>query len=175
MNATLKLDGELTVQLLRNGKVVDTRKSSKQFDVPVKQSWRQHLAAWIARSGGLVTNGGVDYLAADFAAGLTSPRISAMNFHDCGTGTNPASVTDSALQTPAGTARVAGTQSVTGNVYQSVAVIAYTSSLAITEWGIFSASTSGTLWDRRVFSVVNVTNGDSIQFTYQLTIPSGGS
>jgi hypothetical protein len=30
------------------------------------------------------------------------------------------------------------------------------------------------MWDHRVFSAINVNNGDSIQFTYQLTINSGG-
>lgn len=30
------------------------------------------------------------------------------------------------------------------------------------------------LWDHKVFSAINVVNGDSIQFTYQLTISSGG-
>jgi len=29
--------------------------------------------------------------------------------------------------------------------------------------------------DRRVFAAINVANGDSIQFTYNLTIASGGS
>jgi hypothetical protein len=30
------------------------------------------------------------------------------------------------------------------------------------------------MWDHKVFSAVNVANGDSIQFTYTLTINSGG-
>lgn len=30
------------------------------------------------------------------------------------------------------------------------------------------------LWDHKVFAAINVANGDSIQFTYQLTINSGG-
>jgi hypothetical protein len=30
------------------------------------------------------------------------------------------------------------------------------------------------MWDHRVFSAINVSNGDSIQFTYTLTIASGG-
>lgn len=30
------------------------------------------------------------------------------------------------------------------------------------------------MWDHKVFSAVNVVNGDSIQFTYQLTVNSGG-
>lgn len=126
---------------------------------------------------GLVVTGGMNYLATDFAAGLSSPRISAMNYHDSGTGTVAATSTDSGLGTQAGPAtRATGTQSNPAtNQYRSVGTINYTSTLAITEWGLFSASTSGTMWDRRVFSAVNVVNGDSLQITYTLTLTAGGS
>ena len=30
------------------------------------------------------------------------------------------------------------------------------------------------MWDHKVFSAINVVNGDSIQYTYTLTISSGG-
>jgi len=30
------------------------------------------------------------------------------------------------------------------------------------------------MWDHKQFSAINVNNGDSIQFTYQLTVSSGG-
>jgi hypothetical protein len=123
---------------------------------------------------GLVTNVGVAFEAATFAGGTST---SAFNWHDTGTGTTPAAVTDTALQTPTGTARVSGAQTTPGstNVYQTVATITYAGTFAVTEWGLFSASTSGTLWDHRIFSAINVVSGNSIQFTYQLTIPSGGS
>ncbi len=127
---------------------------------------------------GLVVTGGANFLAADFASGQASPRISAMNFHDSGTGTVAATSTDSGLQTQAGPGtRATGVQSQPGtvNIYRSVGTIAYTTGLAITEWGLFSASTSGTMWDRRVFGAINVVNGDSIQFTYSLTCNAGGS
>jgi hypothetical protein len=123
----------------------------------------------------LVTTAGSNYMAADFLAASAS-RINAFNQHDCGTGATAAAIGDTVLQTPAGTARVAGTQSnPAANQYRTVATIAFTGTLAITEWGLFSAASSGTLWDRRVFAAINVTNGDSIQFTYTLTVPSGGS
>jgi hypothetical protein len=125
---------------------------------------------------GLVTTAGVDYMATDFASGSASPHIGGFNYHDSGTGTTAASTSDTGLQTGTGNARVAGTQSTpSANVYQSVATLSYTASAAITEWGLFSASSSGTLWDHRVFSAINVNNGDSIQFTYKLTIAAGGS
>lgn len=100
---------------------------------------------------------------------------------------------DTALVTDSGVARVAGTQTTPGsvNIYKTVATQSYVSSLAIIEWGLFSASSSGTLWDRRWFNTtgapattassaltvaaINVISGDSIQFTYQLTCNAGGT
>lgn len=124
---------------------------------------------------GVVTTAGVNYLAADFAGGASD--INAFTYHATGIGTNSAVVGDTTLQNVTGApARVSGTPSTPGsaNIYQNVATVSYTGSLAITEWGLFSASTSGTLWDRRVFTAINVINGDSIQFTYQLTCTAGG-
>ncbi len=95
-------------------------------------------------------------------------------YHDCGTGATAEANTQTALVTPFGGARVAGTQVAGGTstapTYTSVATISFTSTLAITEHGIFNASTVGTLLDRSVFAAINVVNGDSIQFTYVLTI-----
>ncbi len=122
---------------------------------------------------GLVTTAGVNYGAADMAGGASD--ISALNWHGSGTGAVAAAIGDTALGTAAGPARVSGTQSnPTANVYRSVATLAYTTTLAITEWGLFSAVTTGTMWDRRVFAAINVVSGDSIQFTYDLTWTAGG-
>jgi hypothetical protein len=102
------------------------------------------------------------------------------------------SAADTALTSPAGTARVSGTQSnPSSNQYRSVATISFTSTLSIVEWGLFSASTAGTLWDRRWFNnagapattatgsltpnPIGVNSGDSIVFTYTLTVNAGGS
>jgi hypothetical protein len=123
---------------------------------------------------GLVTTAGVVYMAADMAGGAND--ISAFNWHGTGTGTTAAAIGDTALQTPAGPARQSGTQTTPGstNVYRSVATLAYTGTVAVTEWGLFSAVTTGTMWDHKVFTAINVVNGDSIQFTYDLTITAGG-
>jgi hypothetical protein len=127
---------------------------------------------------GLVTTAGANFLATDMIGGLASPRISSMNYHDSGTGSVAAAIGDVGLGTQAGpTTRATGVQSnpVAGQ-YQSVATINYAGSLAITEWGLFNqAAQGGSLWDRRVFAAINVANGDSIQFTYQLTVTAGGS
>lgn len=66
--------------------------------------------------------------------------------------------------------QVAGGTS-TAPTYTSVATISFTSTLAITEHGVFNASGgAGTCLDRSVFAAINVVNGDSIEFTYVLTI-----
>lgn len=121
----------------------------------------------------VVTTAGVNYLAADMNDGASD--INAFDFHDSGTGVVAEAVGDTALGAAAGPARVSGTASnPTANQYRSVATISYTATLAITEHGLFSASTAGTLWDRTVFAAVNVVSGESIQFTYTLTINAGG-
>lgn len=120
----------------------------------------------------LVTNKGADDTAKAFNGAFT---LANFNFHDCGTGTTAPAVTDTALQTPAGTARATGTQSNPATQqYQTVGTISFTSTLAITEWGLFSASTVGDMFDRATFTAINVVSGDSIQFTFLLTVNSGG-
>lgn len=146
------------------------------------QIFMSNLAAEIHRDGklvgtydlgsGLVTNAGVNLMAADWTN--ANATIKVMNYHDSGTGTTAAAITDTALQTATGIARVAGTQSNTTNVYKSVATITYNATFNITEWGLFSAATTGTMWDHRVFTAIPVVNGDQITFTYSLTVQSGG-
>lgn len=118
----------------------------------------------------LVTTAGVTWLAT-LLAGTSSGDV---KFHASGTGTNAENVSDTALQTDSGVARATGSQVASTNTYTSVGTQTYSGTLAITEHGIFTASSSVTLIDRSVFSAINVISGDSIQFTYVLTLPSGG-
>ncbi len=98
-----------------------------------------------------------------------------MKYHDSGVGSTAENVANTDMETTDGESRVAGSQTEgAANVYISVGTISYTSTKAITEHGLFNASTAGTLLDRSVFSAVNVVSGDSIQFTYSLTVNSGG-
>lgn len=126
-----------------------------------------------------VTNAFVADMVAALADSAGSTEAATWNdyeFHDCGTGTTAEANTQTALVTPFGGSRVAGTQVDGGSgatvTYTSVATIPFTSTLAITEHGLFNASSSGTMMDRSVFSAINVVNGDSIQFTYVLTVNS---
>jgi len=96
-------------------------------------------------------------------------------FHGMGTGVVVENISDTALGTAVET-RATGTQveGASANIYRSVGTITATASRAITEHGLFNAATGGTLMDRSVFSVINLVNTDSIQFTYELTLPAGG-
>ena len=96
-------------------------------------------------------------------------------YHDAGVGTTAENVADTAIETTDGESRATGTQTESAaNAYRSVGTISYTTSKAVTEHGLFNDSSAGTLMDRTVFSAINVVNGDSIQFTYTLTVSAGG-
>jgi len=129
----------------------------------------------------VVTTAGVNYLRDDFAAGAGSADISNFKYHACGTGTTAEAIGDTALVTECTTAlnpdstRGVGTQvNSVAKTYSSVATMTFDATAAVTEHGLFSAASTGTLWDRTVFSAINVASGDSIQFTYTLTISDGG-
>lgn len=119
----------------------------------------------------VITTAGVNYLAATF---INTGEPENFNFHASGTSNTAEATGDTVLGTEV-ESRVSGTQSnPSSNVYRTVATVTYTATRAIVEHGVFSASTSGTLWDRSVFSTINVVSGDSIQFTYNLTFTAGG-
>lgn len=106
---------------------------------------------------------------------VDSTEVGDFKYHDSGVGTTAEANGDTAIETTDGESRATGTQTESAaTAYRSVGTISYTSTKAITEHGLFSQSTGGTLMDRTVFSAVNVVNGDSIQFTYTLTVSAGG-
>jgi len=91
-------------------------------------------------------------------------------YHDSGTGVGAESAGDTALGTPCGEARTSGTQDEGGETYEyeSVATHTYAGPFAITEHGLFNASTGVTLMDRTVFAAINVISGDKIEFTFTI-------
>lgn len=97
-------------------------------------------------------------------------------YHDSGTGVGAEAAADVGLGTPCGDARDIGTQveGATANIYKSIATHTYAGSFAITEHGLFNAAAGVTLLDRTKFAAVNVDNTEKIEFTYQLTLSSGG-
>jgi len=126
------------------------------------------------RSTRCVTDAYVALLVDDLQA--SQATHSTFKYHDSGTGTATESATDTGLGTPCGEARDTGTQGegATANIYKSVATHTYGGSFAITEHGLFNASTGGTLMDRSKFAAVNVAAGEKIEFTYTLVVSSGG-
>ena len=150
------------------------------------------LHATVIRAGGrvehlgliatrLVTDAGVAFLVDDWDN--NTQDLTTLNFHGCGTGATAEAQGDTALQTESTTVlnpdstRATGTRSQpAANQYRSVGTLTFDGAAADTEHGLLSQSGTGggTLWDRSVFSAINVASGDSIQFTYTVTLSAGG-
>lgn len=130
----------------------------------------------------VVTTTGVNYIVDAFQ---NTTEVENLKFHGFGTGTNAEAVGDTTLQTELTTqynpdsTRPTGstTEGASANIYRTVGTLSPDAggTIAITEHGIFSATSAGTLLDRSVFSAVNiVASADSLQATYDLTVSSGG-
>lgn len=119
----------------------------------------------------VLTNAGRAIIANRIKGSGTEPAYVAW-----GTGAGTAAAADTTLFTESAEARVAGTSSivtttVTNDSYQVVGTITASATRAITNAGLFDASTSGNLFVKGDFSTVNLSTGDAIQFTikYQTT------
>lgn len=125
----------------------------------------------------LIVTAGKNYVASCFD---NTAEPENLKYHGFGTGTTAAAAGDTALVTELTTeyavdnTRPTGSQAHSSNTYTTAATLTPDSggTLAITEWGLFSASSSTTLFDRQVFAAVNLdsTAGDSLTATYVLTI-----
>ncbi len=268
-------------ELLRSpfGRLLWTKDRGESLQM-ASMAFQTHLEARLFQQGrfvrdydlgsGLVTNVGVTAMMNDWNWASPATAINTLklqNWVATGTGTTAAAATDIACQTlaaPTTANAVSGAQSnvsaANSQQFKQITTINYTSTLAITEWGLHSAqvlsattgtpftagtATTGTvtgtpytastatvqgeeqlivqdttaaspfygvvlsnttsvltvpawylvsngtlsgvnpvnadallikpvMWDHKVFSAINVNNGDSIQFTYTLTINSGG-
>lgn len=128
----------------------------------------------------VVTDAGVAYLAGCFD---NTNEAENQRYHGFGTGATAENANQTALVTELTTeyatnsTRPTGSQAKSANTYTTVATLSPDSggTLAITEHGVFSATSGTTLLDRTVFSAINLVAGsDSLQATYVLTLPSGG-
>lgn len=128
----------------------------------------------------VVTTAGVNWLV-DAWQGTYEPET--MKYHACGTGTGGEVVGDTSLGTECTTTlnpdstRATGslTEGSSANIFKSVGTLTFDGSAAVTEHGLVNAASGAhTLWDRTVYTAVNVVSGDSIEFTYELTVNSGG-
>lgn len=124
-----------------------------------------------------VTTAGVNFIVDAFQ---NTTELENLKYHGIGTGTTAESNADTALITELTTeynpnsTRATGstTEGASANIYRTLGTNTLDSGTpAITEHGVFSASSAGTLLDRSVFSAINLVgaNGDGLQTTYDLT------
>ena len=105
----------------------------------------------------------------------TAPKYCAMGVGATGA-SRTASASDTALTTEVET-RTSGTVSAvttsqTGDTYQVVGTITATNTRAVDEFGLFDASSSGHMGFSATFttSVINLGNGDALQFTAKIQL-----
>lgn len=114
----------------------------------------------------LVVDSGLDFIASRMAG--TSPAV--MSHMAIGSGDTAAAAGDTALGTQLGRVALTST-TVTDNEVEYVASFpAGTGTGAVTEAGIFNASSAGTMLCRTVFSVVNKDANDTLTITWTVTI-----
>lgn len=144
-NETIKAKGHIKFDLFdENGNL----KEHREIDNVVVTVGKTYLATWLAAA---------------------SQAGQFMQYVALGTGVTAASAADTALQTELAS-RVAGTLTSAGAVWQNQATFGPgVDTGAITESGLLSASTVGTLFAHQVFAVINKGAGDSLQVTWSVT------
>jgi hypothetical protein len=146
INENVKPTGLVTiVQTNAEGKIV------KEFQVP-----------------NLVVTSGKNHIAAKIAATTNSPA--AMTHMAIGTGTSTPGASDTTLGPQTGRVSLSGSVVSTNTITYTATFPAGTGDGAITEAGVFNASSSGTMLCRTTFPVVNKASGDTIAVTWVVTV-----
>jgi hypothetical protein len=146
INENVKPTGLVTItQTNSEGKIV------KEFQVP-----------------NLVVTAGKNHIAAKIAATTNSPA--SMTHMAIGTGTSTPGASDTSLGTQTGRVSLSGSVVSTNTITYTATFPAGTGDGAITEAGVFNASTSGTMLCRTTFPVVNKASGDTIAVTWVVTV-----
>jgi hypothetical protein len=145
VNESINLIGSVKVQLFdENGKL--------------KQEHEDH---------NLIVTVGKTYLMAWLAAASQAGEF--MSYIAVGTGGGGPSSSDTALSAEIGT-RVQGTLTASSNTWNNTATfVPGNATGAITEAGLMSALTSGTMFARQVFSVYNKAAGDTLTISWTVT------
>ena len=123
----------------------------------------------------LIVNAGEAFLV---DAWQNTVELEIMKFHGCGTGAVAAAETDTTLGTesttilnPDSTRATGSLGELSASVFRTIGTLTFDGSGAITEWALTSTATGAyVMWSRIVFSAINVASGDSIQFTYDLSV-----
>jgi hypothetical protein len=116
----------------------------------------------------LVVTAGKGHIAAKIAATTNSPV--AMTHMAIGTGTSTPGASDTALGTQTGRVSLSGSVVSTNTITYTATFPAGTGDGAITEAGIFNASSGGTMLCRTTFPVVTKASGDTIAITWVVTV-----
>ena len=119
----------------------------------------------------LVVTVGKNFIASSMTK-TTTNSPAAMTHMEVGTGTTAAAVGDTTLETAVASSRVTLTSTTvtTNNVAYVATFPAGTGTGALTEAGIFNASSSGTMLCRTVFSVINKGAADTLGITWTVTV-----
>lgn len=104
----------------------------------------------------------------------TSRMQTGTDYIGWGTGAGVAAAADTTLFTEGPEARVAATKTqqtttTTSDAVQWIATLTAAAARAVTNAGVFDASTVGNIVVKGDFATVNLASGDSIQFTIKLT------
>lgn len=117
----------------------------------------------------LVVNTGLAHI----TSRLLGTSSNVMSHMALGAGTTAAAAGDTALGSQLGSRKALTSSTQSGTNNESIVYVATFSAGegtgAVTEAGIFNASTSGTMLCRTVFSVVNKAAGDTLQVTWTVT------
>lgn len=112
-----------------------------------------------------------------FAAGVLSGIVSQITtfYGNVGTGAGTAAVADTALFTEVGSSRISCTSTnptttLTGDTARNVFTYTASGSVTVTNAGVFTASTSGTLLQKSDFTGVALSAADSIQLTFECQV-----
>jgi len=104
------------------------------------------------------------------ASRIKDATATAMTHMAIGSGTTAAAVGDTTLGTELGRVALTSTTVTTNNVAYVATFPAGTGTGAVTEAGLFNASSSGTLLCRTVFSVINKGAADTLGITWTVTV-----
>ncbi len=114
----------------------------------------------------LVVDTGLAYI----ASRMKDTTDTAMSHMAVGSGTTAAAVGDTTLGTELGRVALTSTTVTTNNVAYVATFPAGTGTGAVTEAGLFNASSAGTLLCRTVFSVSNKGAADTLGITWTVTV-----
>lgn len=116
----------------------------------------------------LVVTTGKNYIASKMVATTNSPV--SMTHMGIGTGSTTPAAANTALGSQTGRVSLSGSSVASNAITYTATFPAGTGDGAITEAGIFNASSGGTMLCRTTFPVVNKGSGDTIAITWVVTV-----